>query len=150
MVIVVERHQPPMQHLHNGSYHGKPDFGIRTTYVVPDSVVEGAGQQFPLTQHPDSVWWYLSDTLDLNVFNLSFIISNNPSFRQKHLGAPQDSDGSDGTWYRQTENYTVPVAQALGYVANLLPLLCTQNAVTNMPYQNDTCVSLFTEAAVML
>jgi len=37
-------------------------------------------------------------------------ISNNPSFRLKHPGVPDNSDGSDGTSYPLTENYTLPVA----------------------------------------
>ena len=45
------------------------------------------------------------------------IISNNSSFRQKHPGVPDGSDGSDGTSYPLTENYTLPVAQATGRVA---------------------------------
>ena len=44
-------------------------------------------------------------------------ISNNPSFRLKHPGVPDSSDGSDGTSYPVTENYTLPVAQATGRVA---------------------------------
>jgi hypothetical protein len=45
------------------------------------------------------------------------IISNNPSFRLKHLDVPDGSDGSDGTSYPLTENYTLPVAQVTGLVA---------------------------------
>ena len=37
-------------------------------------------------------------------------ISNNPGFRLKHPGVPDGSDGSDGTSYPLTENYTLPVA----------------------------------------
>jgi len=37
-------------------------------------------------------------------------ISNNSSVRQKHPGVPDGSDGSDGTSYPLTENYTLPVA----------------------------------------
>jgi hypothetical protein len=44
-------------------------------------------------------------------------ISKNPSFRLKHLGVPDGSDGSDGTSDPLTENYTLPVAQATGGVA---------------------------------
>jgi len=44
-------------------------------------------------------------------------ISNNSSFRLKHPGVPDGSDGSDGTSYPLTENYTHPVAQAMGRVA---------------------------------
>jgi len=73
-------------------------------------------------------------------------ISNDPSFRQKHPGVPDGSDGSDGTSYPLTENYTLPVAQATGRVAHIPPLLfCDVYA-----HQNDTCVTLFAVAAVML
>jgi len=44
-------------------------------------------------------------------------ISNNPGFRLKHPGVPDGSEGSDGTSYPLTENYTVPVAQATGRIA---------------------------------
>jgi hypothetical protein len=44
-------------------------------------------------------------------------ISNNPSFRLKHPGVPDGYDGSDGTSHPLTENYTLPVAQATGRVA---------------------------------
>jgi hypothetical protein len=41
-------------------------------------------------------------------------ISNNCSFRQKHPGVPDGSDGSDGPSYPLTENYTLPITQATG------------------------------------
>jgi hypothetical protein len=41
-------------------------------------------------------------------------ISNNSTFRQKHPGVPDGSDGSDGTSYPLTEDYMLPVAQAMG------------------------------------
>jgi len=75
-------------------------------------------------------------------------ISNNSSFRQKHPGVPDVSDGSDRTSYLLTEKYTLPVAQATGQVAYVLPLLCAQNVVTYKYHQNDTCVRHFTGAAV--
>jgi len=50
-------------------------------------------------------------------------ISNDPSFRQKHPGVPDGSDGSDGTSYPLTENHTLPVAQATGRIARLPCLL---------------------------
>jgi len=34
IVIVEERHQPPKQPLHNGSYHRNPLFAIGTTYYI--------------------------------------------------------------------------------------------------------------------
>jgi len=73
-------------------------------------------------------------------------ISNNPSFRLKHPGVPDGSDGSDGTSYPLTENYTLPVAQATCRNAYSPPLLYARYT----HHQNDTCVILFAGAAVML
>jgi len=110
------------------------------------------------------------------LFLLFSSISNNSSFRQKHPGVPDSSDGSDGTSYPLTENQTRPVAQAMGRVAYLpcggyytmppilatrrvvyysrhscvrLPLLCVRNVVTYTYHQNDTYVTLFAGVAVM-
>jgi hypothetical protein len=47
-------------------------------------------------------------------------ISNNYSFRLKHPGVLDGSDGSGGTSYPLTKNYTLPVAQATGRVAEHL------------------------------
>ena len=104
------------------------------------------------------------------------IISNNSSFRLKHLGVPDGSDGSGRTSYPLTKNQTRPVAQATGRVAYLicggyytmphilatrrvvyyarrssvrLPLLCVRNVVTYTHHQNDTYVTLFAGVAVM-
>jgi len=71
----------------------------------------------------------------------SSCISNDPSFRQKHPGVPDGSDGSDGTSYPLTENYTLPVA------LQTYLLYCV---VTYKHHQNDTCGTLFAVAAVML
>jgi len=103
-------------------------------------------------------------------------VSNNYSFRLKHAGVPDGSDGSDGTSYPLTENYTWLVAQAMGYVAYLpcggyytmplilvmrhvvyyarrsgirLPLLCIRNVVTWTHHQNDTYVTLLAGVGVM-
>jgi len=73
-------------------------------------------------------------------------ISNNSNFRQKHLGVPDGSDGSDGTSYPLTENHTLPVAQAKVCVAYVLLYF----VVTFTHHQKDTCVTLFAGAAVML
>jgi hypothetical protein len=73
-------------------------------------------------------------------------VSNNPSFRLKHPGVPDSSDGSDGTSYPLTENCTLPVTPATGRVAYSPPLLCAWY----MHHQNDTCITLFAGAAVML
>jgi hypothetical protein len=66
---------------------------------------------------------YISHEIDVSkvldaYFNFPMIhISNNRSFRLKHPGVPDGSDGSDGTSYPLTENYRLPVAQATGRVA---------------------------------
>ena len=73
-------------------------------------------------------------------------ISNNSNFSQKHPGVPDGSNGSDGTSYPLTENYTLPVAEATGRVAYVLPYF----VVTFRHDQKDTCVTLFARAAVML
>jgi len=73
-------------------------------------------------------------------------ISNNCGFHQKHPGVPDSSDGSDGTLYPLTENYTLPVAQATGRIA-YVPLYIV---VKFTHHQKDTCVTLFAGAAVML
>jgi len=73
-------------------------------------------------------------------------ISNNPSFGLKHQGVQDGSDVSDGTLYPLTEKYTLRIAQATGRVAYLPPLLCAWYT----HYQNDTCVKLFTVAAIKL
>jgi len=70
MVIVEERHQPPMQPLPNGCCRREPLFGVGTTYIVPISAIQGAVHLLPLTLQPDSSWRYLSNTIDWNAFNL--------------------------------------------------------------------------------
>jgi len=77
---------------------------------------------------------------------LPWYISNNSSFRQKHPGVLDGSDGSDGTSYPLTENYTKPVAEETGRVAYVLLYF----VVTFTHHQKDTCVTLFAGAAVML
>jgi len=81
-----------------------------------------------------------------SVHTVRTIISNNASFRLKHLGVPDGSDSSDGTSYPLTKNYKLPVAQGTGRVAYLPALLCAWYT----HHQNDTCVTLFAGAAVML
>jgi len=73
-------------------------------------------------------------------------IINYSNFRQKNPGVLDGSDGSDGTSYPLTENYTLPVAQATGRVAYVL--LCFVVKFTR--HQKDPCVTLFAGAAVML
>jgi len=73
MVIVEEMHQPPMQPLHDGSYRRKPLFGVGTTYIVPVSAIQGAVHRLLLMLQPDSLWWYLSNPIDLNAFNLFYM-----------------------------------------------------------------------------
>jgi len=66
-------------------------------------------------------------------------ISNHPSFRLKHLGVQDGSDGSDRTSYPLTENYIHPIAYSP-------PSLCAWYT----HHRNDMCVTLFAGAAVML
>jgi hypothetical protein len=63
-----------MQPLHNGSYSCKPLFGVGTAYIIPISVIQGAVHLLWLTLQPDSCWWYLSNTIDLNAFNLFYML----------------------------------------------------------------------------
>jgi len=73
MVLVEERHQPPMQPSHDGRHRHKPRFGLGTTYIIPLSMIQGAVHLLRLTPQPDSWWWYLSNTIDLNGFNLFYM-----------------------------------------------------------------------------
>jgi len=73
MVIVKERLQHLMQPLHNGRYRCKRVFGVGATYIVPISAIEADVHHFPLTPQPDSTWWYCSNTIDSNGFNLFYI-----------------------------------------------------------------------------
>ena len=68
-------------------------------------------------------------------------ISNDPSFCQKHPGVPDGSDSSDRASSPLTENYTLPVA---------LHMYLLYFVVSYTHHQNDTCVTLFAGAAVML
>jgi len=103
-------------------------------------------------------------------------LSNDSSFRLKHPGVLDSSDGSDWTSYPLTENQMRPVAQATGRVAYLtcgghytmrpilatgrvvyyacrsgftLPSLCVRDVVTFTHHQIDSYVTLFTGVAVM-
>jgi hypothetical protein len=72
--------------------------------------------------------------------------SNNPSFRLKYQSVPDGSDVSDRTSYPLTEKYTLRMAQVTGRVVYLPPSLCAWYT----HHQNDTCVKLFTVAAIKL
>ena len=95
-----------------------------------------------LLSHPPLICYHPA----IKHFNYQSFISNSCNFRQKHTGVPDGSDGSDGTSYPLTENYTLPVAQATGRVAYLL----LHFVVTFTHHQKDTCVTLFAGAAVLL
>ena len=60
-----------------------------------------------------AIYW-ISSRILVPCHNIRSCISNNSSFRQKQMGIPDGSDGSDGTSYPLTENYMLPVAQATG------------------------------------
>jgi len=68
--IFKERHQPLMQPLNDGSYCCKPLFSVGITYIVLISVIQRAVYLLLLTSQLDSLQWYLSNTIDLNAFNL--------------------------------------------------------------------------------
>jgi hypothetical protein len=74
MVIVEKRHQPPMLSLRDGSHHHTLLHGIRTTYIVSVSVIKTDNHLLPPTLQPDSSWWYLSNTMDLDGFILLYIL----------------------------------------------------------------------------
>ena len=57
------------------------------------------------------------------IFLHPILISNDLSFRQKHPGVRDSSEGSDETLYPLTENYMLPVTQATCRVAHVPPLL---------------------------
>jgi len=57
-------------------------------------------------------------------FVLAYNISNDPNYRPKHPGVPDGCDGSDGTSYALTGNYTLPVAQLTGRVAYVPSSVC--------------------------
>jgi len=133
-----------------------------------------------ITESPDTCCHtahlhYLCTSIVIRQCSLKADISNNPSFRLKHPGVPDGSDGSGGTSYPLTENQTRPVAQATCRVAYLpcggyytmplilatrrvvyyarrssvrLPLLCVRNVVTYTHHRNDTYVTLFAGVAV--
>jgi len=91
-------------------------------------------------------WWSLAGCLSI----AAFTISNNHSVRQKHPGVPDGSDTSDGTSYPLTENYTLPVALAMGRIPYLPRWLYACNVVMYTHRQSSMCVTLFAVAAVML
>ena len=71
MVIVEERHHPPMQSLQSGSYCCNPLFGIESTYIVPISAISLDVHLLP-TPQPGCSQWYLNSMIDLNAFNLFY------------------------------------------------------------------------------
>jgi len=73
MGIVEERHQSPMQPLHDGCYRRKPLFCLGTTPINPICAIQGAVNLLPLTPQWDSSRWYLSNTVALNAFNLLYM-----------------------------------------------------------------------------
>jgi len=74
MVIVEERHQPLLQLLHHGSYCHKPLFSIRTTCIVPISATQEVVHRLPLTPQPESMRWHWSNMIDLDAFDLFYML----------------------------------------------------------------------------
>jgi hypothetical protein len=75
--------------------------------------------------------------------NKDTFISNNHSFHQNHPGVPVDTDDSDGTSYQLTDKYTLPIA----YVP---PCHCDWKVLTYTHHKNNTCVTLFGGAPVLV
>jgi len=106
---------------------GIVDFEVKSSMPKESRVVQGLMviQQFNLKYHYYTFYerllilskYQCTNFLSLVPFNWCIDISNNSSFRQKHPGVADGSDGSDGTLFPLTENYTLPVAQATGRVA---------------------------------
>jgi hypothetical protein len=69
MVIAEEKHQPPMEPLHNRRNCRKPQCSVEPTYVVPICVILGAVYLLSMTPQPDSSLLYLSNKINLNSFN---------------------------------------------------------------------------------
>ena len=74
MVIVEVRHQPPMQPFHDESYRFKPLFFVGTGYIISVSLIWGAVHLLPLIAQPDSSQWYFTNMIDLNAFNVFYIL----------------------------------------------------------------------------
>jgi len=70
MVIVEERHQPPMTSLHDRGSHRKHRFGVGITDIIPLSTIQGGVHFLPLIPQPDGSRWYLSNMIDLISSNL--------------------------------------------------------------------------------
>lgn len=73
MVLVDERHQPPMQPLHDGSYHDIHLFAVRIIYFFSVSLIQGAVHLLPLWLQQDSTSLYFRNMIDSNSFNLFYI-----------------------------------------------------------------------------
>jgi len=70
MVIVEERHQPPIKPLDNGSYRRRSVFSRGTTHVICISMIQEAIHLLPLTPLTGRAQWCCSSRIDLNDFNL--------------------------------------------------------------------------------
>jgi len=114
------------------------DYGLQVRWITASKRNSSFVRLRPPSSHDDCLQVYLQSRT-ITASN----ISNNPCFRLKHPGVP---DGSDETSYPLTENYPLPVAQATGRISYLPPLLCAWYT----HHQNDTCITLFAGAAVML
>ena len=50
-----------------------PQTGVGSTYIVPVKAIQAAAHLIPLDPSQDNRRWYLSNTVDLNMFNLLYI-----------------------------------------------------------------------------
>jgi len=67
------------------------------------------------------------------------LISNNSSFRRKHPGVTDGSDGSDGTSCPLTEIHTLLVAQAMGRVALHQQNVCLSLEASRSVWEDVEC-----------
>jgi len=95
------------------------------------------------------IWGMCSSKFKENV-SLRSSNSNDSCFRQNHLAVLVGSDGSHRTSYPLPVNSMLWVTQVTNSIAYVPPELCARNVVTLTHRQNDMCVSLFAEAAVIV
>jgi len=79
-----------------------------------------------------------------------FMISNNPSVHQQHLGVPDASDSSHRTLHPLREKYTLALAKPMWCVAYFPPALCVKNVVMYMNQQKDKYITLLAAAPITL
>jgi len=116
--------QPPRT---NRITRGQVKISANALIIMATALASTTSDPFTYVEAMDSAQhehWKRAMEEECTSILLNTTISNDPNFRLKHPGVPDSSDGSDGTSYALTENYTPPVAQAMGHVAYVPPVLC--------------------------